>query len=110
MCVNTSPVSGKPTRRLPPARALRKQPGDRIVDETNNDTIWLVVLCCVVSCCVFFVSAFLQIGDTARQKNALTAGAYQVESAEVLALDGEGMDVAAAVRTKSFFGKVGVCA
>lgn len=54
--------------------------------------------------CVF---AFVQIGDTARQKNALTAGAYQVESAEVLALDGEGMDVAAAVRTKSFFGKVG---
>lgn len=30
-----------------------------------------------------------------------------MESVEVLALDGEGMDVAAAVRTKSFFGKVG---
>lgn len=29
-----------------------------------------------------------------------------VESVEVVALDGEGMDVAATVKTKSFFGKV----
>lgn len=49
-----------------------------------------------------------QIGDTARQKNALTAGAYVVESVEVVSLDGEGMDVAAAVKTRSFFGKVGL--
>eukprot|EP00752_Nemacystus_decipiens_P002440 g2297.t1 len=53
-----------------------------------------------------YVMAYTPIGDTARQKNALTAGAYVVESAEVLALDAEGMDVAVAVRTKSFFGKV----
>lgn len=38
----------------------------------------------------------------------MTAGAYVVESVEVVALDGEGMDIAAAVRTRSFFGKVRV--
>lgn len=47
-----------------------------------------------------------QIGETARSKNALTAGAYVVESAEVVALDGEGIDVEAKIKTRSFFGKV----
>ncbi|CAN0302331.1 unnamed protein product [Pylaiella littoralis] len=53
-----------------------------------------------------YVMAYTPIGDEARQKNAMTAGAYVVESVEVVALDGEGMDIAAAVRTRSFFGKV----
>ncbi|CAM9353419.1 unnamed protein product, partial [Hapterophycus canaliculatus] len=53
-----------------------------------------------------YVMAYTPIGEAARQKNALTAGAYVVESVEVVALDGEGMDVAAEIKTKSFFGKV----
>ncbi|CAM9785928.1 unnamed protein product [Ectocarpus sp. 6 AP-2014] len=53
-----------------------------------------------------YVMAYTPIGDTARQKNAFTAGAYMVDSVEVVALDGEGMDVAASVQTKTFFGKV----
>lgn len=37
----------------------------------------------------------------------MTAGAYVVDSVKIVGLDGEGMDVDATIRTKSFFGKVG---
>lgn len=47
-----------------------------------------------------------QIGITARQKNAMTAGAYVVDSLKIKTMDGEGMDVEVTVKTRSFFGKV----
>ena len=47
-----------------------------------------------------------QIGGTARQKNAITSGAYVVESPEVLSLDGDGMEISVGIRTRSFFGQV----
>lgn len=48
----------------------------------------------------------LQVGATAKQKNAITAGSYVVENPVVIGMDGLGMDVEANVRTRSFFGKV----
>ncbi|CAN0061938.1 unnamed protein product [Discosporangium mesarthrocarpum] len=59
---------------------------------------------------IAYTMGFSELGEIARKKNAFTAGSFVMESAKITALDGEGMDVVAKIRERSFFGKVRCCA